>query len=368
MVPGRIVIVDDDVLDRKLLRTILEGEEDLEVAGVAASSATVVSRITRLAPDLVAMDLELARADGMEVLARIRARWPELPVLVLCGQGESVPEATLEALAAGASDFVTRPCRDADGTVPVEQLRRELLSKVRVLCGRDATLGTTTFRRKPSLDQPVAAPSAQARPHRRPELVAMGISTGGPAVLRELLPRLDPLISCPVVLVQHMSRMFLELLVERLDRDCPLPVAIAIAGEKPKPGHVYVAPGDYHLTLVRVGSSVEFELNQEPPENSCRPSVDQLFRSAAAVYGPGVLGVVMTGMGRDGLDGARCIKERGGEMIVQDESTSVVWGMPGAIAHRGLADAVLPASAIPSEINARFRRGHGTTPDQAIAG
>lgn len=368
MVPLRIMIVDDDVISRKLLRTVLEREEDFEVVGVAASPNSAVDKIARLAPDLVTLDLEMARKDGMNALTRMRARWPELPVIVFNSPSEEGAEATLEALAAGASDFVTKPCECADGGLPLEPLQDSFLPRIRALCGRDSSLGVTTFRERPVLERSRDSSPTPVTERERRDVLAIGVSTGGPAVLRELLPRLDPRTPVPVVLVQHMSSMFIERLVERLARVSALPVKVAEAGEALEPGHVYVAPGGHHMTLERNGASVEIRLDQEPPENSCRPAADPLFRSVATVYESRALGLVLTGMGRDGLEGAKCIKEGGGEVIVQDQATSVVWGMPGAIARRGLADAVLPVEEIASEINARLRHGRSDTPNQAQAG
>jgi two-component system chemotaxis response regulator CheB len=184
-------------------------------------------------------------------------------------------------------------------------------------------------------------------------VVTIGVSTGGPNALAEILPLLPATFPVPIVLVQHMPPMFTRFLAERLDSQSPLTIREAAGGEELRPGHVYIAPGDYHMVVQRHGTRVVTALNQAPPENSCRPAVDVLFRSVAAVYGRNALGLVLTGMGQDGLHGAEDITRAGGSMLVQDEATSVVWGMPGFVARAGLADCELPLKSIAGELTRR---------------
>jgi two-component system chemotaxis response regulator CheB len=205
---------------------------------------------------------------------------------------------------------------------------------------------------------PVATPPA-ARPAQpaRVDLVTIGVSTGGPNALADLLPALPARFPVPIVIVQHMPPVFTRMLATRLDSRCAVGVEEAEGGEVLRPGHVYIAAGGQHLTLTRQGTSVVTVANDDPPENSCRPAVDVLFRSVAALYGDSALAVVLTGMGQDGLRGAEVIRVAGGQVLAQDESSSVVWGMPGFVARAGLADAVLPLDALASEISRRVAVG-----------
>lgn len=196
----------------------------------------------------------------------------------------------------------------------------------------------------------------------RVEIVVVGASTGGPEAITRLLGQLPAALDVPMLVVQHMPPVFTRLLAERLDARCPFPVAEAADGARLRSGEVILAPGDHHMTVAQTGAEVRAVVGQGPPENSCRPSVDVLFRSAARVYGPGVLAVVLTGMGRDGRHGCASVREAGGRVLVQDESSSVVWGMPGSVVGAGLADAVLPlADVADALVEATSRGGRGTT-------
>jgi two-component system chemotaxis response regulator CheB len=240
----------------------------------------------------------------------------------------------------------------------MQRIREQLIPKVKALCGRAAAAvppPAAAAAVRPVMSRPLPATG-------RVEAVVIGVSTGGPNALAEVLPTLPGNLPVPVLIVQHMPPIFTRLLAARLDAQSAIHIAEGAEGDKVEPGGAWLAPGDYHMELMRDGPGVQPHLQQGPPENSCRPAVDVLFRSAAALYGSGVLAVVLTGMGQDGLRGSEAVREAGGQVIAQDEATSVVWGMPGFVARAGLADRVLPLAEVGPEIVTRVRKGRVVSP------
>lgn len=365
MVRVRVLIVDDSVVVRRLLSDVLGAEPWIEIVGAAPNGRIALQRIPQVNPDLVTLDVEMPEMDGLETLDGIRAQWPKLPVIMFSTLTERAATTTLEALSRGATDYATKP-QSAGGIVGASaDIRAQLVTKIRALFPERAAsapkVDTTPSKAPPVLVAPrvttlAAMPAVKAPPARRAvepvTLLAIGGSTGGPNALAALFARLPPM-PVPIVVTQHMPPLFTRLLAERLAAHSPHKVVEAAGGETLEAGKVYIAPGDYHLVLERKGTVVRTVLNQEPPENSCRPAVDPMFRSAVKIYGGGVLGVVLTGMGQDGLRGCEHVRDAGGQVVVQDEATSVVWGMPGFVARSGLADAVLPLDDIPAEIARR---------------
>ncbi len=344
----RILIVDDSVVIRSLLRQVLAQEPDLEVAGVAANGRIALSMLDQLAPDVVTLDIEMPEMNGLETLRELRRTRPRLPVIMFSTLTERGAVATLEAFSLGASDYVTKPSNSRPGGQGVEAIRAQLAPKIRALCRKEPrSLGSSIER----AHRPGSSSGAVVT------AVAIGTSTGGPNALSQVLPVLPKGFSVPVFVVQHMPPMFTRFLAERLNRECAIPVREVEAQETVQPGTVRVAAGDHHMTVERVGLGFTLRRSQGPPENSCRPAVDVLFRSVARAYGQGVLAVVMTGMGQDGFRGAQAIREAGGTVIAQDEATSVVWGMPGFVANAGLAERVLPVNEIGAEIVRRVGLG-----------
>jgi two-component system chemotaxis response regulator CheB len=341
MLPVRVLVVDDSVVVRKLLCEALASSAEVQVAGTASSGAIALAKIPQLNPDVITLDIEMPGLNGIQTLTQIRKLYPKLPVIMFSTLTERGAAITLEALSLGASDYMTKPSNSDSLASAMEQVGRELTAKIVSLASRG--------RGSAPPSPPVVAPRRKlgAQPI---DLLAIGTSTGGPNALAEVIPRLSQDFPVPVVVVQHMPPLFTRLLAERLNSQSRLAVQEAEAGRKLEPGQVWIARGDYHLTVARKGTTVVLDLNQNPPENSCRPAVDALFRSAAQVYGPRVLGVVMTGMGSDGARGAAHIREAGGEILVQDEPSSVVWGMPGAVVSTGAADKICPLSEISQEI------------------
>jgi two-component system chemotaxis response regulator CheB len=255
----------------------------------------------------------------------------------------------------GANDYVTKPANVGSVAAAIERVREELVPKIKTFCRH--------------LSPPAAAPAALLPPRpavrlaapraatSRVELLAIGASTGGPNALAAVLPALPADFPAPIVIVQHMPPVFTRSMADRLNAQSAIGVSEAAPGEKLQAGRAYVAPGDFHMTLVRDAGGAKVRLHQGPPENSCRPAVDVLFRSAAETYRDHVLAVVLTGMGKDGLNGCQTIRDGGGQILAQDEATSVVWGMPGFVARSGLADQVLPLERMAAEIVRRVRQG-----------
>ena len=343
MNPIRVLIVDDSVVIRSLLRQALASETDIEVAGIAANGRIALAMLDQVSPEVVTLDIEMPEMDGLQTLAELRRTRPHLPVVMFSTLTERGGVATLQALSLGASDYVTKPSNVRTASDGLTAIREQLLPKIRSLCRRTLRSGSLPrFTYSSETNTSVAA-------------VVIATSTGGPNALSCVLPSLPRSLNVPVLVVQHMPATFTCLLAERLDRECVLPVREAEDGALVKPGEVWVAAGNHHMSVRRDGLSVRLRLSQDPPENSCRPAADVLFRSAAAVYGAGTLAVVMTGMGQDGLRGCKEIRQAGGTVIAQDEATSVVWGMPGYVANAGLARRVVPLDQISGEILRRMQ-------------
>jgi two-component system chemotaxis response regulator CheB len=355
MTPIRILVVDDSVVIRKVLSDALSADPVLEVVGVASDGRIAMAKIPLLKPDLVTLDIEMPVMDGLETLAALRKLYPKLPVIMFSTLTERGAAATLDALSLGASDYATKPSNTGSREVAIERIRTELIPKIKALCGV-----------KPSKLPPVPAarPAIKVRApvNRRIEIVAIGTSTGGPNALAEVLPRIPNDFPVPIVVVQHMPPIFTRLLAERLASRSAIPVEEGSAGVVLSPGRAWIAPGNFHMQVIRAGVEWRLNLNQAPPENSCRPAVDVLFRSVAQAYGADVLGVVMTGMGADGVRGAQDIREAGGEVIVQDEASAVVWGMPGLVYAAGQADAICPLDRLAEEITRRVLQSRRSPP------
>lgn len=347
----RALVIDDAVMMRKLISTALEGVEGIEVAGVAANGRIGLEKLTQIQPDFVTLDVEMPEMGGLETLRRIRATHPMLPVIMVSTATSRGAVVTLDALAAGASDYITKPVDSKGLEESIVRLRDQLVSKVRALCKV----------------QPVVVPprvTVPPLPPRTPrpriasggvDLLCIGTSTGGPNALAEVFSRLQIPLPVPVAIVQHMPPAFTQMLAERLDRaGGATRCKEAEDGEILQKGVAYMAPGGRHLAIEEHLGNLRSRILDTPPENSCRPAVDVLFRSAAQCVGGRVLAVVLTGMGSDGMLGARQLVDAGGRVIAQDEASSVVWGMPGSVVHAGLAADVLPLDQIPGAISRRL--------------
>lgn len=348
MSPTRLLIADDSVVSRQLLKSTLSEVPDFEVVAVASNGKIALERIRQYRPDLVILDIEMPELNGLQVLQEIRSQYQQMPVIMFSAMTEGDAAITITALAMGADDCVAKPStRERQST---EQLKMKLLQafepRIRALCPPTS----------PPHERSVHVKRARLKAITPLQVVGIGLSTGGPNALSQLLPDLPADFPVPIVVVQHMPPLFTRSLAERFNRTCALRTYEAEQGMCLEPGHIYVAPGDYHLVFERRGPAVVVDLNQAPPENSCRPAVDVTFRALAQIYGPAVLGVIMTGMGQDGLRGCEHLHAQGAQILAQDEASSTIWGMPGQIARAGLADKILPLNMLGSEINRRVRQ------------
>jgi two-component system, chemotaxis family, protein-glutamate methylesterase/glutaminase len=347
--PIRVLVVDDSAVMRSLLRMVLVANPNIQLVGLAQDGPAGLDAMERLNPDLVLLDIEMPCMDGLEVLREIRARHVRSRVIIcstLTRRGASI---TLEALAQGAADYVTKPVAQHDAREGIATLTRELLPKIFALF--PARTSQPHVEIHPRWQGPPSVlPHLNTAQESAPSVVVMGVSTGGPAALERLLPAIPADFPLPILIAQHMPRLFTALLAERLDGLCRLPVHEAEAAGLVETGSVHLARGEWHMEVAGTPAHCLLRLRQDLSTEHCRPSVDVLFRSAASVYGAGVLAVVLTGMGSDGLDGCRVVHAAGGRILVQDRGTSAVWGMPGAVARAGLADQILPLEAIATEI------------------
>ncbi|MDX1945372.1 MAG: chemotaxis response regulator protein-glutamate methylesterase [Pirellulaceae bacterium] len=350
----RVLIVDDSVVIRRLLTDILTQDPELEVAGTAPNGKIALSKLPQLNPDLVTLDIEMPEMDGLVTLPELRKAYPKLPVIMFSTLTERGAVATLDALARGATDYVTKPANVGSVAAAMQSVKEQLIPKIKSLCPPARAAAPRPLN---VATRPIVARPPGNRPPRRCDVVVIGSSTGGPMALATVIGRLPAGFPVPVVVVQHMPPVFTRHLATRLNQDSPLDVTEAVGGEALRPGQVLIAPGDFHLELVRRGTEVVTALHQGPPENSCRPAVDVLFRSAAGVFGAGCLAVVLTGMGQDGLRGGQHLTQAGGTLLAQDEASSVVWGMPRAVTEAGLASATPPLSAMADELIRRTALG-----------
>jgi two-component system chemotaxis response regulator CheB len=342
--PFRILLVDDSSVVRRVLTDVIAGEPGLIVAGTASNGKLALDRIEQLKPHLVVMDIEMPEMDGLTALAELRKRNRRLPVIMCSTLTQRGAEATLDALTLGADDYVSKERNTLGFAAAISDLKRELLPKIHALCER----------RSPSENRAASVPLTPAKPKPRLdekpiEILVIGVSTGGPDALSKVLPALPGNLPVPVIIVQHMPPVFTKLLAERLSAKTAVPVKEAVGGETVAPGTIWIAPGGHHLRM-ECGTGITLHLDDSPPQNFCRPSVDVLFESAAEIFHGGTLAVVLTGMGSDGLRGCELIRQCGGQIVAQDEATSIVWGMPGAVARAGLADSVKPVHEIAGEI------------------
>jgi two-component system chemotaxis response regulator CheB len=353
--PIRVLVVDDSVVVRKIVTDVLSSDPAIEVVGSAVNGKLALGKVEALKPDLVTMDIEMPEMNGIEAVRAIRARRNRVPIVMFSTLTERGASATLDALSAGANDYVTKPANVGSVAQSMESVREQLIPRIKALTGRPAGPGAAAARLPAA---PVAArpPAPRTAPTKAPAVLVIGSSTGGPEALARVLPALPASLPVPVLLVQHMPPVFTRQFAQRLDRLSALRVVEAVDGTPLRPGTVHLAPGDHHLTVRGSGRGATTTLSQDPPENFCRPAVDPLFRSAVTAYDGAVLSVVLTGMGSDGRAGASAIRDAGGTVVVQDQATSVVWGMPGAVATAGLADEVLPLDRIAEAITRHLAR------------
>jgi two-component system chemotaxis response regulator CheB len=343
----RVLVVDDAVVIRRIVSDILGEDPEIEVAGTAANGKIALAKIPQLNPDLITLDVEMPDMDGITTVREIRKLYPKLPVIMFSTLTALGAETALNALAAGANDYVTKPANVGSVMAAKAQVRDELIPKIKGLCNVQPAAPSPVSRG--AVDRPIVRKAASGKI----ELVVIGVSTGGPNALAEVIPALPGDLPVPVLIVQHMPAVFTKVLADRLNQQSKLKVKEAEHGEEIRAGTVYLAPGDYHMQIEKTLTRRKVRLNRDTPENSCRPAADVLFRSAAEGDGANTLAVILTGMGQDGLRGSQMIRDAGGRVIAQDEATSVVWGMPGAVARAGLPEQLFPLKQVAGAIAQR---------------
>jgi two-component system, chemotaxis family, protein-glutamate methylesterase/glutaminase len=380
----KILIVDDTVTYRQILNGVCAGIDGVDVIGTASNGQLALSKIALAPPDLVLLDVSMPVMDGIEALKEIRTRFPDIDVVMVSGVDRGNANLTMKALSLGALDFIAKP-QGGSPEESLQTLKKSLMPLISLVKTRMFSRQTRRITGAPSVpkepvaqrkDTPVAFPGKQAappapplerpplapvekrNPPKRIEAIGLGVSTGGPNALQKVIPLLEAELRVPILAVQHMPPTFTASLAERLDRDSKIAVSEARDGETIEKGRMYIAPGGSHIVVRRDSAGKNcIEVVDSPPVNSCKPSVDVLFRSMPLIYGPDILAVVLTGMGRDGASGVSAIRRRGGYCLIQDEATSVVWGMPQAVAESNDADEILPLDKIAGRIMEIAGRG-----------
>ncbi|QDU58012.1 protein-glutamate methylesterase/protein-glutamine glutaminase [Aeoliella mucimassa] len=350
--PIRMLVVDDSALYRKFVSQVLEADERIDVVGTAVNGRVALEKIESLKPDLITLDLEMPELDGLGVLKHLQQQKSSVGAIVLSALSAEGATATTRALDAGAFDFALKPSSSSPAA-SIAELEHSLIPKVHAYAESKARRASRLHTAS-HVDAPRVVPNttidASKLSGNKPRVVAIGVSTGGPKALMQLIPSLPGDFPVPIVLVQHMPPMFTKTLADELNRHSRLTVVEATHGEAIKPGTVYIAPGGKHMKLIRQGFSTTVVITDEPPEKNCKPSVDYMLRSVASIYGGDSLTAILTGMGDDGAEGCQLLKKRGGTVIAQSEASCVVYGMPRQIVEHGLADCVVPLDQIGEQL------------------
>lgn len=368
--PLNVLIVDDTITYRSILTGVVESIPNTKVAGTANNGKVALSKLGMSNIDLVLLDIEMPELDGLETLKIIHRDSPHIGVVMVSGMNRSSADVTIRALEMGALDFIPKP--DGDSLIESkEELHRKLSHVFKHFQMKRSALRTPKPPVPPlppkaplkasqstSLSSATSSVSTSANSSTHFDVLAIGISTGGPNALSELIPALPGDLGVPVLLVQHMPPIFTESLANSLKRKSKLDVKEATHGEIVNVNTVYIAPGGKHMAIMRENNTVKIVINEDPPENSCRPAVDVLFRSISKVYGKNVLSVVMTGMGSDGALGVKALKQVGCYSLIQSEKTCVVYGMPKAVAEMKLADESVELNALAERITHLIKKGN----------
>jgi two-component system chemotaxis response regulator CheB len=364
--PLRVMVVDDTVLYRKIVSDVLAGLPEVEVVGSAHNGKAAVTKLASLKPDLLTLDIEMPEMSGIEVLDHIRQHAPHIGAIMLSTLTHEGGAMTMKALELGAFDFIPKP-QSGGMAENRKKIEAAMAPMIRAFRRSSRIAGILKPRPRPGKPAPAARPqTAPSLAARRPanlksskaEIVAIGISTGGPNALAKMLPMIPKDIGVPILIVQHMPPMFTRSLANSLAGKCAIKVKEAKQGEPIVPNTALIAPGGKQMKIIAGadGKSRVVKITDDPPENSCKPSVDYLFRSVAHHYVGRATGVIMTGMGSDGTDGLELMKQNGATIIAQDEASCVVFGMPRKAAESGLADAVVPLNQIADMIVKTVRR------------
>jgi len=342
----RILVVDDSSVVRRMLSRALEATGDIRVSATAANGKIALQKIQADPPDLIILDVDMPEMDGLETLEKLGRSHPSIPVIMFSVLTERGAQATLQALFRGAQDYVTKPSGAANSEEAIRRVQEELIPKIRALAHPRGQV-RRRLRKKPrraSLDPG------------RIEAVLIASSTGGPAALGKLLGRITSPPPVPVLIVQHMPELFTAYLARQLSLQTGMDIHEASDGENLRPGKILLAPGGRHMKVAPKGEAAVIRLDDSPPLNSCRPSADALFLSASEMWSNRLMAVILTGMGKDGLVGSRRIRLDGGRILCQDESSSVVWGMPGYIVEAGLTEEIDDPAGIGETLQQVFLR------------
>jgi len=367
----RILIVDDAVVVRRLVAKALRADEELEVAASAENGQVALRMLPEVKPDVVILDVEMPVMDGLETLQVIRKEYPRLPVIMFSRLTHEGAETTVKALTLGANDYVSKPTTAGSMGTSLDEMASSLTAKIKANCRHYARISAPPSpvgggkRDLARITTPVPVPQAGGRT----KVVAIGVSTGGPNALATMLKGLPTPFSVPILIVQHMPPLFTDHLAGRLDGLTDIRVRVGQDGATVRAGDLWIAPGGRHMEVERHGQGARIRIHDGPPENSCRPAVDVLFRSVARTYGKYALGVILTGMGEDGRRGAEVLRTAGAQILAQDEATSTVWGMPGAVVKAGLADRIVALDSIAGTLAAITSSGAAKrSPERAILG
>ena len=346
----KVMVVDDSTIIRGFIRRMLESDPEFKVVATAVNGEMAISTVARTDVDVVILDIEMPVMDGLTALPLILKANPKVKVLMASTLTRRNAAISIQALAAGASDYVPKPesTREANAS---EEFHRQLSSKIKALSRPRKFKPKLASSTSPAVKL-AATPKIELRKPSvyKPEALAIGSSTGGPRALFKVFETLKDSVKIPIFITQHMPATFTTILAEHIQRVCGVECAEGRDKERVKPNRIYLAPGEYHMVIERDDAGSFIGINQDPPENYCRPAVDPMFRSLSKTYGPKILSVVLTGMGADGAGGGKVIVEAGGTCIAQDEASSIVWGMPGAAANSGICSAVLPLDDIAPKI------------------
>ncbi len=355
--PIRVMIVDDSSVVRRAVTDALSTDAGISVVGTASNGKIALQRIAQWNPEVLILDLEMPESDGFELLRALRSDFPRIRTIMFSSDTQRGAGQTIEALSLGASDYVAKPTGTHPGgyAEAVKQVAAELVPKVKQF--RPPAAGAKVLQKEGKPIEELTFERALRMVHQSFGIVAIGISTGGPAALSKLIPELSKNFPVPIVIVQHMPPVFTRMLAERLNQGGAVRVVEGTDGMALEPGVAYIAPGNYHMVVRQREGKTVLAMNQEPPVNYCRPSVDVLFRSVAETYGAEALGIIMTGMGQDGLNGVRAMKAKGAIIFAQDQASSVVWGMPSFVVREGLADCVLPLDQMHAAIEGCVQKG-----------
>lgn len=358
--PHRVMVVDDSAVIRGLLSRALEGDPELRVVASVGDGQMAINALSRQGIDVIVLDIEMPVMDGLTAIPKLMAIDPAVKIIMASTLTLRGAEVSMKALQSGAADYVTKPSSTRE-LGAADSFKRELVSKVKVLAIAARRAGSrnrsglrnerlptplTSFPRPRSMDPAAVVLRQMPAVPPMPDIIAIGSSTGGPQALFEVLSHLKGGVRQPILITQHMPATFTTILAEHITRQCGIPCAEAKDGEPLVGGRIYLAPGDFHMILATKGAGTVLSVNKEPPENFCRPAVDPMMRSIAKIYGKRALAIILTGMGQDGMRGCTELVAAGGLTIAQDEASSVVWGMPGAVATAGLCSAVMPLREI----------------------